>query len=81
MSQAPAHRRTISITLDAAYAPGLNFSALADAALRRAVAEARQKEWRTTNAAAFAAQARWYETHGHPLSEIIAGSAPDAWKP
>jgi antitoxin CcdA len=55
-------RRKTSLTLDAAAldaarALGVNVSAVADAALRHAVAEARRRKWLEENAAAFAEQA------------------------
>ncbi|MBP0484449.1 type II toxin-antitoxin system CcdA family antitoxin [Sagittula salina] len=85
MTHALPTRRKTSLTLDAATlddarALGLNVSAVADAALQRAVAEARRAAWRDANAGVFAAQAAWHETHGHPLSDIMAGPASDAWK-
>jgi antitoxin CcdA len=46
---------------------GINISAVADAALRR-----------EENAAAFAAQAKWHEAHGHPLADILAGPGWEA---
>ncbi len=69
-------RRKTSLTLDGdllddARDLGLNVSAVADAALRAAVADARRQRWRTENAAAFAAQADWHERNGHPLADIM----------
>ena len=80
----PAARRKTSLTLDgdaldAARALGVNVSAVADEALRRAVAEARRRRWLEENAAAFAAQAAWHERHGHPLADILAGPAGATW--
>ncbi len=72
-----ATQRKISVTLDAelldgAQALNINVSAVAEAALKSAVAQARQQHWLKENAGAFAAQAAWHERHGHPLAEIIA---------
>ncbi len=79
-----ATRRKTSLTLDAAAlddarALGLNVSAVADKALRQAVAEARQKQWLAENADAFAAQASWHERNGHPLADILASPAAASW--
>ena len=80
-----ATRRKTSLTLDAgqldaARALGINVSAVADAALARAVAEARRRAWREENAAAFAAQSDWHERNGHPLAEILAAPGGAAWR-
>lgn len=81
--KAVAKRKT-SLTLDAAAldsakALGINISAVAEAALAKAIAEARQKRWLEENADAFAAQARWHEANGHPLAEIMAGPGGSSW--
>jgi antitoxin CcdA len=81
----PAAKRKTSLTLDAdaldaARALGINVSAVADAALRRAVSDAHRSRWREENAAAFAAQAAWHEAHGHPLADILAGPGDATWK-
>ena len=81
---APAKRKT-SLTLDAdaldaARDLGINVSAVADTALRHAVADVRRRRWLEENAAAFEAQAAWHERHGHPLAEILAGPAGATWK-
>ncbi|SEN81691.1 Post-segregation antitoxin (ccd killing mechanism protein) encoded by the F plasmid [Loktanella fryxellensis] len=78
-------RRKTSLTLDAtllddAKALGLNVSAVADDALRSAVAAARHDAWLHENEAAFAAQRAWHETHGHPLADIMAGPGAATWK-
>lgn len=80
-----AAKRKTSLTLDAALLAsardlGINVSAVADAALRSAVADARRSEWLQENAAAFAAQADWHERNGHPLAEIISAPASASWK-
>lgn len=77
-------RRKTSLTLDAtaldeARALGVNVSAVADAALRKAVVEARQRQWVEDNRAAFDAQAKWHEENGHPLSDIMLGPGPATW--
>lgn len=79
-----ATRRKTSLTLDAdtldaARDLGVNVSAVADAALREAVAQARRRHWLADNADAFAAQAEWHERHGHPLADILAGPGGAAW--
>ena len=38
-------------------------------------ADARRRYWLEENAAAFAAQARWHETHPHPLADITLDPA------
>jgi antitoxin CcdA len=82
---AAATRRKTSLTLDAealdaARALGVNVSAVADAALRQAVAEARRRAWLDENAEAFAAQADWHARQGHPLADILAGPASGTWE-
>jgi len=72
-------KRETSLTLDAEVLDGakaldINVLAVAEAALRSAVASARQAQWFRQNAEAFAAQAAWHERHGHPLADIL--SAP-----
>lgn len=80
-----ASKRKTSLTLDAATLDsardlGINVSAVADTALRQAVAEARRQEWLEENADAFAAQAKWHERNGHPLADIIAAPGRTSWK-
>lgn len=82
---AAASKRKTSLTLDgaaleAARALGVNVSAVADAALRRAVAEARHRQWLEENAEAFAAQAEWHDRNGHPLADILAHPGEASWK-
>lgn len=79
-----ASKRKTSLTLDAAALDaardlGVNVSAVADAALRQAVAEAGRRRWLDENGDAFAAQAEWHERNGHPLAEIIASPGKAAW--
>lgn len=78
-------KRKTSLTLDAhaldeARELDLNVSAIAEAALVKAVAEQRHKRWLEENAAAFKAQSEWHEKHGHPLADIIASPLGDTWK-
>jgi antitoxin CcdA len=80
----PAARRKTSLTLDAealdaARALGVNVSAVADAALRHAVAEALRARWLADNAEAFKAQAAWHDRHGHPLADILAAPGQTTW--
>ncbi len=82
---AAASKRKTSLTLDetalkAARELGVNVSAVADAALRRAVAEARHRQWLEENAEAFAAQAEWHDRNGHPLADILAHPGEASWK-
>ena len=81
----PAKRKT-SLTLDGAALDnarslGLNVSAVAEAALVEAVAEARRKKWLIENAGAFVAQSQGHERHGHPLADIIAAPGGSSWTP
>ena len=73
-----ATKRKTSLTLDAELLDGakaldINVSAVAEAALKNAVASARHAQWLQQNAEAFAAQAAWHERHGHPLADIMSG--------
>ncbi|MEM6832898.1 MAG: type II toxin-antitoxin system CcdA family antitoxin [Sphingomonadales bacterium] len=79
----PLKRKT-SLTLDrqalsAAKALGVNVSAVADEALKKAVIEARRQKWLEDNADAFAAQSRWHQENGHPLADIMAGDLSATW--
>ncbi|MBO9467920.1 type II toxin-antitoxin system CcdA family antitoxin [Tropicibacter sp. R15_0] len=69
-----------SKALDGAKALGVNVSAVAEAALIKAVAEAERKAWLAENAEAFAAQSEWHAKNGHPLAEIMATPGADTWK-
>lgn len=78
-------KRKTSLTLDtealeAARALGINVSAVADEALRRAVADERRRRWLEESSAAFAAQAAWHERHGHPLADVLAGPGGATWR-
>jgi antitoxin CcdA len=79
-----ASKRKTSLTLDAAALDaarelGVNVSAVADAAIRRAVAKARRRKWLDENADAFAAQAEWHDRNGHPLAGILASPGKASW--
>jgi|TARA_Y100000588_G_C13853074_1_gene752845 antitoxin CcdA len=78
-------RRKTSLTLDAealdcARELGVNVSAVAEAALVKAVAAARREKWLAENADAFAAQSDWHARNGHPLADIIAAPGGASWK-
>jgi antitoxin CcdA len=68
-----------SAILDEAKVLGINVSSVADAALEKAVAEARRAAWLAENAEAFAAQAEWHERNGHPAAKIMVGPAASSW--
>jgi antitoxin CcdA len=79
-----ALKRKTSVTLDAdaldsAKELQINVSAVAEAALLKAIAEARNRKWQAENADAFAAQAEWHERNGHPLADIIAAPGGSSW--
>ena len=78
-------RRKTSLTLDAealdcAKEFGVNVSAVAEAALVKAVAAARREKWLAENADAFTAQSEWHERNGHPLADIIAAPGGSSWE-
>lgn len=82
---AHAARRKTSLSLDAealdrARDLGINVSAVADSALRGAVAEAQRREWLAENADAFAAQSDWHAQHGHPLADILTSPGARSWQ-
>ncbi len=60
-----------SAALDAAKTLDIKVSAVAEAALIQAVADARRQNWLAENAAAFAAQSDWHDRNGHPLADIM----------
>lgn len=83
---ATSTKRKTSLTLDiealeAAKVLEINVSAVAEAALINAVAEARHKRWLAENAGAFTAQSDWHERHGHPLADIIISPGGTSWTP
>ena len=80
-----AAKRKTSLTLDAqaldeARELDLNVSAIAEAALVKAVAELRHKRWLEENAEAFRLQNEWLEKNGHPVAEIMISPFGDTWK-
>ena len=82
---ATATKRKTSLTLDAealdrAKDLGINVSAVAEAALVKAVAESRRRKWLDENADAFEAQSNWHERNGHPLADIMTAPGGTAWK-
>lgn len=82
MNAAPKRKTSLALdaaALDAARELGLNVSAVAEAALREAVREARRRRWLEENAEAFAAQARWHSENGHPLADILASPGRASW--
>ena len=79
-----ATKRKTSLTLDAevldaAKVLQINVSAVTEAALKNAVAQARHLQWLNENAEAFAAQAAWHERNGHPLADIMSGPGGATW--
>ena len=81
-----ATKRKTSLTLDiealeAAKELEINVSAVAEAALIKAVAESRRKKWLAENACAFAAQSDWHARHGHPLADIMTTPGGSSWSP
>lgn len=82
MSQATRRKTSVTLeaaTLDAARDLGINVSAAADSALRKAVIEARRALWLDENAEAFARQAEWHDLNGHPLADILASPGKATW--
>ena len=80
----PAPKRKTSLTLDAAAldaarALDVNVSAVADAALKAAVDEARRRAWLEENREAFAAQSAWHKANGHPLADILIAPGGGTW--
>lgn len=79
-----AAKRKTSLTLDGAMldearALGINVSAVADAALAKALENARRQAWLEENAEAFAAQSEWHEKHGHPAVDIMVSPGRETW--
>jgi len=68
-----------SAALDAAKTLEINVSAVAEAALIQAVADARRQNWLAENAEAFAAQSDWHDRNGHPLAEIMTAPGGTSW--
>jgi len=57
-------------TLQRAREMKLNISAISDAALKRAVAEAEAKAWAEENADAIEERTKWIEENGMPLADV-----------
>ena len=81
---APASRRKTSVTLDAAALDaardlGINVSAVADAALRKAVVEVQRTRWLDENADVFARQAEWHDRNGHLLADVLVAPVKATW--
>ncbi len=82
MATAPKRKTSLTLdaaALDAARELGVNVSAVADAAIQRAVTKARRRKWLDENADAFAAQAEWHDRNGHPLADILASPGKASW--
>lgn len=80
-----ASQRKISLALDAgmldsAKRLAINVSAIAEAALQRAVTESRRRQWLDESSHVFVAQAAWHERNGHPLAEIMTSPFGSLWK-
>lgn len=68
-----------SEALDYVKALDINVSAVAEAALRNAVASGLRAQWLEQNAAAFEAQSASHERHGHPLVDIMSAPGGSSW--
>jgi antitoxin CcdA len=82
MTTAPKRKTSVTVdaaALDAARDLGLNVSAVAETALKKAVAEALRVKWLDENADAFARQAEWHERNGHPLVDILVSPGNASW--
>jgi len=82
MTATPKRKTSLTLdsaALDAAKSLGVNVSAVAEAALIQAVADARRQNWLDENAAAFAAQSDWHNRNGHPLAEIMTAPGGTSW--
>lgn len=53
---------------------------MTEAALKSAIAQARQTQWLQENVEAFAAQAAWHERNGQPLADIMIGPSLTAYR-
>jgi antitoxin CcdA len=85
MYPAPAVKRKTSMSLDSqalerAKELRINVSAVAEAALQKAIREAEHAQWLAENAGAFAAQTQWHEVNGHPLADIMASEGVITWR-
>jgi antitoxin CcdA len=82
MTATPKRKTSLTLdsaALDAAKSLEINVSAVAEAALIQAVADARRQNWLDENAAAFAAQSDWHNRNGHPLAEIMTAPGGTSW--
>lgn len=75
MPQTAGDKQRTNVTLTAdtlarARHYGLNVSAISDAALSRAVAQAEAEAWSRDNAEALAERRRWIAEHGTPLADL-----------
>ncbi len=75
MSRSATDKQRTNVTLNAgtlakARELGLNVSAISDAALARAVAQAEAKAWADENAAAIAERREWIRENGTPLADV-----------
>ncbi|MFN3614901.1 MAG: type II toxin-antitoxin system CcdA family antitoxin [Rubrimonas sp.] len=72
----PRKRTTQTLSrgcVEAAQAMGLNMSAIAEAAIARAVAQARAEAWAAEHASALRAQDEWLAREGHPFADAVVG--------
>ncbi len=74
---APAKRRPVNMSLDtgivaAAREAGVNLSRVTEAALRVAIKQARERQWREDNREAIGHFTDWYEKNGDPLAHLTA---------
>ncbi len=70
-------RQAVNVTLDtgiveAARKVGINLSRVTEAALRVAVKEAQERQWREDNRAAIERFNAWYAENGDPLAHLPA---------
>jgi len=75
MPEATDNKQRTNVTLNAAnlaYARelGLNISAISDAALDKAVSQARAAAWAEENAAAISERRDWIAANGTPLADL-----------
>ena len=74
-SVAPSKRRPVNVSLDtgivaAAREAGVNLSRVTEAALRVAIKEAHERQWREENRAAIGRFTEWYDHNGDPLAHL-----------
>lgn len=78
-------KRKTSVTLDAvaldrAKELGINVSAVAEAALLKAINDTKNQQWLVENADVFFAQADWHTRNGHPLADIMVSQGASSWR-